>query len=156
MLFLFSAIVLSWLECLNSLFVRQILIYCQLNTYPGTVLTLFLIFFWMIFSRALSLLLISSKNKLFFPIDHFYCFHSYYFISWMSTFILINLPFSPFFGYWSFISFHGLEVYLISFLLVLSRSWMCKSRLSIVLVHDLPPGLSHFFVWFVIWYKKLW
>lgn len=34
------------------------------------------------------------KEKLFSPIDHFYCFHCYYFISLMSTCILISLLFS--------------------------------------------------------------
>lgn len=70
----FSTIEFSGPESVNNVFVRQILIHCILSTYPGTLLTLLLIFL-IILSKGLSLLLIFPKNKVFFLIDHFYCFH---------------------------------------------------------------------------------
>lgn len=67
--FPFSTLVLCGPENLNNIFVRQILIDCIFRTAPGTLLV-FLVFL-IIFSKGLSLLLIFSKNKIFFPIDQF-------------------------------------------------------------------------------------
>ena len=67
--FPFFTLVLYRQENLNNIFVRQILIDCIFSTAPGTFLV-FLVFL-IIFSEGLSLLLIFSKNKLFFPVDQF-------------------------------------------------------------------------------------
>lgn len=107
---LFSTNLLSRPEYLNSLFVRQILIYCIFSICPSTVLTLLLIFFgsdspehclcyWSLERTHFSLPLIISIVFIVIIL-----FHNVYFY--------LNL--SSFLGYYTFISFHGLEIYFFS------------------------------------------
>lgn len=142
----FSTIVFSRPESLNSIFIKQILTYCIFRTYPGTLLTLFLIFL-IIFSKGLSLLLIFSENELFFPIDHFYCFH----------FVIILFHWCLFLSFLILLLLFSLDIVLLLgfidwrlFLFCLfSLDLRCKKELIIVFGswHIIS---SHLFVWLLI------